>query len=592
MASKSLFKLSSIAFGLLACLRNAHGAALESRGPHDDFEQASWPSQRCKLTGPIYPENDELPSAEDLFGGPSAFAKQLDRHREIVKVDSICYDDLGPIGDDKRWESFDKLQEVLERLYPLMHDEDKVQFEVVNTYGLVYTFHGQNEDLAPVLLTAHQDVVPVGDEADWTYPPFSAEYDEETDWMWGRGVADDKNRLTALMSVFEELLAVDWQPQRGFVLALGFDEECSGLRGAWNINDALIDKYGQDAFGAIIDEGGLGIIDLDFGRDPPVRYALPAVTEKGFVNIWLDLQVKGGHSSIPTPHTDIGIMSEIVVALEENPFSPKVEWNSPVHKSLQCLARYSPNAFPSITHLVDHGNLYKLAEVVSSLDLAAAALVQTTQAVNIIYGGDKINSLPELTTVGINYRVAPQDSVLAIQHNIVKYASSVIEKFGLDLNAYEGDDEYHHYAASLGGGHHHRKPRRGIDYEGTLTIRAEKKFNGAPVSPTDDEAWRIFAGTIEATFKEPGLTVVPTGVIMTGNTDSKHYLELSRNVYRWNPHPAFDIENIHAVDERLKMSAHIGIAKFYYNLIRNFDEAEDLLKPSHKQKQQQQQQEL
>ncbi|CAG9983541.1 unnamed protein product [Clonostachys byssicola] len=591
MASKSLFKVPSMAFGLLACLRNAHGAALEPRSSRDDFEQVSWPSQRCKLTGPIYPDNDSLPSADELFDSPSAFKKQLERHRDIVEVDSICYDDLGPIGEDKRWESFDELQEVLKRSYPLMHDENYVQFEKVNTYGLVYTIQGASEELAPILLTAHQDVVPVGDEADWTYPPFSAEYDEKTDWLWGRGAADDKNRLTALMSVFEELLTADWQPQRGFVLALGFDEECSGLRGARNINDVLIDKYGQNGFGAVIDEGGLGIIDLDFGRDPPVRYALPAVTEKGFVNIWLDLQVKGGHSSTPTPHTGIGIMSQMVVELENNPYYPKVEWNSPVHKSLQCLARYSPNAFPAITHLVDHGNLYQLAEVIASLDLSAAALVQTTQAIDIIYGGDKINSLPEYTTVGINYRVAPQDSVLDIQHNVVKHVNKIVEKFGLDVNAYEGDDEYHRYATSLGGGHH-RKPRRGIDYEGTLTIRAEKKFNGAPVSPTDDKVWRIFAGTIEATFKERGITVVPTGVIMTGNTDTKHYLKLSKNVYRWNPHPAFDIENIHAVDERLKMSAHIGVAKFYYNLILNFDEARDLLRSSQQDQQQQQQQEL
>lgn len=326
------------------------------------------------------------------------------------------------------------------------------------------------------------------------------------------------------MSVFEELLTSDWRPQRDFVIALGFDEECSGFRGAKNINDMLIEKYGKDGFEAVIDEGGLGIIDLDFGRDPPVRYALPAVTEKGFVNIWLDLQVKGGHSSTPTPHTGIGIMSQIVVALENNPYYPEVEWNSPIHKSLQCLARYSPNAFPSITHLVDHGNLYKVAEVIASMDLSAAALVQTTQAVDIIYGGDKINSLPEFTTVGINYRVAPQNSVLEIQHNVVKHINRIVENFGLNVNAYEDDDEYHHYAASLGGDHHHKKPRRDIDYEGTLTIRAEKKFDGAPVSPTDDEVWQIFAGTIEATFKEPGITVVPTGVIMTGNTDSKHYL--------------------------------------------------------------------
>lgn len=62
-------------------------------------------------------------------------------------------------------------------------------------------------------------------------------------------------------------------------------------------------------------------------------------------------------------------------------------------------------------------------------------------------------------------------------------------------------------------------------------------------------------------------------------------LDLSRNIYRWNPHPAFDIKNIHAVDEGLKMSAHIGVAKFYYNLVRNFDQAGRFLLKSSQQQQ-------
>ncbi|VUC34811.1 unnamed protein product [Clonostachys rosea] len=577
MGLNSSFMLSLIVSGLLPCIWGTHAAALESQRPlhasslsRDDFKQDL--SRACELTEPIWPKYDGFPTAEHLFDNRWAFKKQLMRHGAIVQVDSVCYDDLGDIGKDERWHSFDELHNRLRKLYPMMHNRRVVNVENVNTYGLVYTIQGRRDDLLkPILLTAHQDVVPVGNESEWTYEPFSAEFDGE--WMWGRGVADDKNRLTAIMSVFEELLQMGWRPQRTFIFASGFDEECSGYRGAAKIGERLLNRYGKDGFEAVIDEGGLGMIELGGDGNEPVVYALPGVTEKGFVNVWFDLQVQGGHSSAPPPHTGIGIMSEIVVALEDNPYTPQLEDESPIYESAKCLARYSPNAFPDITHLVEQGDLENLTLAISSLGPEGMALLQTTQAVDVIYGGDKINSLPEAVTVGVNYRVATQNSVVEVQHNVVKYVMDIVDRFGLHLDAYAGDDEYHEYATSIGEDQFHNKGSGGFNYEGALTIRAEKKFDGAHVSRTDTDAWRIFAGTVEATFGRPGTTVVPTGVVMTGNTDSKHYLNLSKNIYRWNPHPAFDIQNFHAVDERLKMSAHIGVAKFYYNLIRNFDQA-------------------
>jgi Gly-Xaa carboxypeptidase len=145
--------------------------------------------------------------------------------------------------------------------------------ETVNTFGLVYTIQGQDPSLKPLMLAAHQDVVPVPDAATWTYPPFSAHYDGK--WLWGRGASDDKNSLTALMSALETLLGNPaWIPKRTIIFALGFDEESSGRRGAGTIGPFLEQRYGRDAMALLLDEGGMGLELL--GNDTLCRLTLPS----------------------------------------------------------------------------------------------------------------------------------------------------------------------------------------------------------------------------------------------------------------------------------------------------------------------------
>lgn len=129
--------------------------------------------------------------------------------------------------------------------------------ETVNTFGLVFTINGTDSSLKPIMLTAHQDVVPVQDESSWKYPPFSAHFDGR--WLWGRGSSDDKNSLSALFSALETLLSnPDWVPKRTILVALGFDEE-SGTRGAGTIGPFLEERYGEQSMAIILDEGGMGL---------------------------------------------------------------------------------------------------------------------------------------------------------------------------------------------------------------------------------------------------------------------------------------------------------------------------------------------
>ena len=395
--------------------------------------------------------------------------------------------------------------------------------DTINKYGLVYTVQGSDPELAPILLTAHQDVVPVEEETlnQWKYPPFDAVYNETDGFLYGRGASDDKSAITALMSAMEALLSQEgYEPRRTTIFAFGFDEECSGFRGAAEIGRHLEERYGEGGIAVILDEGGGGLQSLG-----DTLYALPAVYEKGYLDVWFDLDVLGGHSSTPTPHTAIGIMSEIVVALEANPFEPVIVRDSPVHQALICLARHSPYAFPELTKYVYRGDLRAAARVLAQVSREAQYFIQTSQAVDWVSGGDKINSLPEFVTLGVNHRYAPQDSIGGIQHRIVHLVEDVIRKYDIRLQAFEEDEDYARYLAANGisqteNATHLWEPI----YSGSLVLESRKRSYITPQSPTKGAVWDVFAGTVRYTYSDEASTVVVAPGAMTGNTDTRHYL--------------------------------------------------------------------
>lgn len=201
---------------------------------------------------------------------------------------------------------------------------------------------------------------------------------------------------------------------------------------------------------------------------------------------------------------------------------------------------YSPRAQPRVTELLRKGDLQKLATELAAQDRPTNFRLQTSQAVDYVGGGQKINAMPEVVTLGVNYRVAPQDSIGAIMRNIVRYTKPIAEKYRLKVRAFEEDDEYASHADGEGHDDDEEEeeeegfrptttegwfgPLYDVDYNATLVLTATQKTQAAPISPSDDEVWDIFSGTIQHAFAFDGGKVVPVGELMTGNTDTRHYL--------------------------------------------------------------------
>lgn len=436
----------------------------------------------------------------------------------------------------------------------------------VNTYGLVYYWKGSDESLKPILLTGHQDVVPVNPDTydEWTHPPFSGYYDGT--YVWGRGSRDDKSGLIGSMTAVETLLERDFQPTRGVVLAYGFDEEVSGVQGASSLGDYLYATFGEDSFAMLVDEGGK--ISEQYGG----VFALPSVAEKGYLDVRLELSAPGGHSSVPPPHTTIGMLAQLLVHYENHPFKATLERDTPMYWHAQCLAAYAPELPKSIRKSVKKAassdKALRAAQDKLFEDPTFKALVGTTQAVDMISGGVKSNALPENAMAIINHRIATDSSVSAVKQHSTKLFKSIAAGFNLSYTA---------FGSSVTG------DQPGY---GTLTLSDAwgTALEPAPVSPVGPDAapFQLLSGTIRTTWnthraiseEEDGITVIPS--LVSGNTDTRYYWKLTPHIFRYTHYNAGSgsgLSGVHTVNEACNMDNLVEMVRFFTTLILNADES-------------------
>jgi Gly-Xaa carboxypeptidase len=505
---------------------------------------------QCPQVEPLLPSKTTaaLAKMEEFLDTETFRNESAARLAGVVQIPSQSYDDLGPIGEDKRWDTMYDVAAYLEKTFPLVYST--LQLEKVNTHGLLYTWQGTDGTLKPTVLMAHQDVVPVAEATinQWTYPPFSGTYDGH--YVWGRGASDCKNSLIGILETVELLIKAGFAPKRTLILSFGFDEEISGLEGAGHLGSTLLERYGKDGVAIIVDEGNG--IESQWGT----TFATPAVGEKGYIDVEVIIRMPGGHSSVPPEHNGIGVMSELITTIEANLYKPHFHSENPFLGLLECGAAHGRD-FPSEwKELISSGNKEKLASEVAASDIFLKYLLTTSVAVDIIGGGVKANALPERTTALINHRINVGDSTATVKEHITKLATTVAEKYNLTLHAFNGEGETPS-SITLDGGNVPLEP--------------------APVSPTDVESatpYSVLSGTTRAVF---GTEIIMAPGLSTGNTDTRYYWGLTTHIFRylpgWDPEQ-IGFGGIHTVDEHVSMLSHIGNVKWFGLFIRNMDEVD------------------
>lgn len=458
---------------------------------------------------PALPASDgtRLPPPMDL----DAAAKRL---AEAVRIQTISRGFAKLPGAD----NFAELHALLAKSFPLLHAG--LKRELVGTWSLLYTWHGSDPSLPPILLTAHQDTVPIepGTESNWTHPPFSG--DIADGFVWGRGTLDNKQMLMATLEGVERLLAAGFQPKRTILLAFGHDEELGGPMGARAITDLLAERKVNAWFS--LDEGSAILDGVIPGVTRPV--AQIGVAEKGFLTLQLKAVAKGGHSSMPPPHTAVGKLGRAIARLEENQMPASLA--GPGGDGLRAIAIGMPFANRAV---IANDWLFG-SLLIRKLSAAATtnALIRTTTAPTIIQGGVKENVLPSEATAVVNFRLAPGDSVAQVKAHV----TNAIADPDVTISDYRG--------------------------EGNMAT---------PIADGDGPGFKLIAAAARGIAPD---AIVAPGLVLTG-TDSKHYGRVSDAAYRFLPMrlKLEDIGRIHATNERIAITNYGEIISFYVALIRS-----------------------
>ena len=94
-----------------------------------------------------------------------------------------------------------------------------------------------------------------------------------------------------------------------------------------------------------------------------------------------------------------------------------------------------------------------------------------------------------------------------------------------------------------------------------------QSFNPSPISPIDSDGFNLLQTTIHEII--PGTIVVPT--VSIGATDSRHYSNLSDNVYRYSPIVLNieEVQMVHGLNEKISVDNYNRLVAFYYRLMEN-----------------------
>lgn len=237
----------------------------------------------------------------------------------------------------------------------------------------------------------------------------------------------------------------------------------------------------------------------------------------------------------------------LIAELEANPHPLLLPPSSPIYGFMECAAGYTSDMPKDLKKTVlrtekgDKKAWKALPDLIVETGLPGQpagpgqgspirALMSTTQAADLISGGVKVNALPEVVTAVVNHRIAMGSNHQELQDRVVEVLSPIIKRYNLTLDAF-GE----------------------VKHAGAGKVVLSEAFgyytDPAPISPftVEDPVWRVMASTARGMWAsrpdvsadgtmvqlEAGDDLVMSPFAMTGNTDTRRYWDLAKNIYRF-----------------------------------------------------------
>ena len=182
---------------------------------------------------------------------------------------------------------FAKLRAVVEEDFPLLHKSAKRQ--LLSDDCWLYKIPGKDES-RNILLMSHHDVVAA--DTDWTMPAFDGIIQDGK--VYGRGAADTKGSLCAILFAAEEMLRAGITPPVNLYILSSHNEELGG-----DGMPAMLEYCREQGitFEVILDEGG-AIVEPPLAGMNCEMCAMVAVHEKGRLKLKCSVENESSHVSL------------------------------------------------------------------------------------------------------------------------------------------------------------------------------------------------------------------------------------------------------------------------------------------------------
>lgn len=272
--------------------------------------------------------------------------------------DLIRFQSVNPPGNEK------PVAEHLAQRMRALNIEAEVEDVEEGRANVVARIRGQGR--GHLVFTGHIDVVPPGGQK-WAHGPFDADLLDGR--IYGRGSADMKGGVAAIVTAMVALIASGFQPKADIILAATCGEE-AGMIGA----RAMLDRGSLEGsrYLVVAEPSNLDVF----------------IAEKGV--LWVKVRALGrtGHGSMPWLGINaVSYVARLIPRLEQYPF--------PFEESV--------------------------------------LLGKPTISVNMIEGGNKVNVVPDLCEVTIDLRTVPRQNHDEIVEALEALANEVARDFHPDL---------------------------------------------------------------------------------------------------------------------------------------------------------------
>ncbi|MDO7600432.1 MAG: M20 family peptidase [SAR86 cluster bacterium] len=396
--------------------------------------------------------------------------------------------------------------------YPEFHSA--MQLEMLE-YTLLFKWEGSDNSLAPILLTAHYDVVPVipGTESIWEEEPFAGVISNNR--IWGRGALDDKSGVVGMMEAATYLIQNNFQPTRTVYFSFGHDEEIGG-GGAAQVTEKLKQEGVQLQWS--LDEGSF--VNRGFFPGVDKLVAPINVAEKGIMNLLIVAKAKGGHSSTPPKKTAVTILADALIKLENEPLPGSLEGLSAV--MFDEVSKHMPFGYRFL--FANRWLFGGLLDSQMSSTPVINAMIRTTTAPTMLSGSIKSNVLPIEATALINFRLHPRDSIESVTEHVRRVV---------------GSDQ--------------------------VEVRALGGIEASGVSSWESPGYEIISSSLSKVYGE----VVSVPGIMIAASDTRHYSKVADNSFRFNPFSIVpeDMTGFHGTNESIAVDSFIAGIKTYVDII-------------------------